>query len=364
MKTANRWPINTLVALVTIAASIALAEVLLRAFAPQPPGFALPDRYGLVMHYPAITRYLPQYGHEVSFNQAGMRDRERATAKDQNVFRILLLGDSFMEALQVPFDSAFPSRLEQALPALRGKRTEVVNAAVGGWGTDDQLRYLTEYGLGYKPDLVVIAMTLHNDISDNLRQRWHKLDADRLVEKQLIAMSSGDYLKVRLHSLAASRSQLYQLWRRGKQKENTQRLGSALDAHVADLFREPTPRHVIHGFQLTEQLLASLRDRAATVGAQVVVMLLPIKLQLAKSDFTYFVQQTASLPQEMEIGKPQRVMAEIGTRLGLPVIDLMPAFRQWTDAHLSPLYADHWTAAGHGLAADVVSKEIARLFSN
>ena len=82
-----------------------------------------------------------------------------------------------------------PSRCRSRRPCLRwssialrsepAKRIEVINAGVSGWGTDDELRYLTEYGLKYQPDLVVVAMTLHNDISDNLRQDWHRVPERR-----------------------------------------------------------------------------------------------------------------------------------------------------------------------------------------
>ena len=75
-----------------------------------------------------------------------------------------------MEALQIPFEASFPSLLERALEGKTPRRVEVVNASVSGWGTDDELQYLTTHGMQWKPDLVVVAMTLHNDISDNLRK--------------------------------------------------------------------------------------------------------------------------------------------------------------------------------------------------
>ena len=46
----------------------------------------------------------------------------------------LVLGDSFMEALQVPFEESFPYLLGTGLRQATGKQVEVINAAVGGWG--------------------------------------------------------------------------------------------------------------------------------------------------------------------------------------------------------------------------------------
>ncbi|HSL71269.1 MAG TPA: hypothetical protein VK864_13565, partial [Longimicrobiales bacterium] len=89
MKSQKRWWVNPLVALVSFFAALALAEAAVRWFAPQPPGLSLQDRYGLTMHYPGIKTYLPQHGVEVSFNRAGMRDREHAEDRPANGFRIL-----------------------------------------------------------------------------------------------------------------------------------------------------------------------------------------------------------------------------------------------------------------------------------
>ena len=134
VKRGRAWLINGLLAGSAVALTLLACEVGVRMFYPQPTALSHQDRYGLAMHWPGITRYLPQYGHDVSFNSAGMRDREHAVGKEAGVFRILVLGDSFMEAFQVPFEASLPSLLEQALGQRTGKRVEVVNAGVSGWG--------------------------------------------------------------------------------------------------------------------------------------------------------------------------------------------------------------------------------------
>ena len=183
MKRRQLWLINGSLTLAATALTVAFMELGVRLFAPQPVAVSLQDRYGLAMHWPGLTAYLPQSGLTASFNSAGMRDREHGYEKPPGVFRVLVLGDSFMEALQVPFESSLPSLLERALHQQTGKTIEVINAGTSGWGTDDELRYLTSYGLRWKPDLVLVAMTLHNDVSDNLREEWHTLRNGALVEQ-------------------------------------------------------------------------------------------------------------------------------------------------------------------------------------
>ena len=90
------------------------------------------------------------YAVRVEVNDKGLRDRAREYEPAPGVHRIVLLGDSFMEAYQVPLEQSFSQRLEAALAP---HRSEVVNLGIGGYGTAQQLIYLQEEGLRYEPVL-------------------------------------------------------------------------------------------------------------------------------------------------------------------------------------------------------------------
>lgn len=355
----RRWRLNTVLVAVSLCGALLATELAVRFLAPQPTGLSHQDRYGLVMHYPGITRYLPQYGHSVTFNRAWMRDREHQTAKPAGTFRILLLGDSFMEAFQVPFEASFASLLESRLSQATGATVEVINAGVSGWGTDDQLRYLVQYGIDYEPDLVVVAMTLHNDISDNLRRQWHTLEGDSLVSRDVAQMPYWQYKKAELKAFLSTRFQLYQLWRRVSHRGEIRQVRSALDSHIVQLFREPPPEGIASGFRLTELLLAEIKSTAQGVGAPTALFLLPLKVQLSDSIYAAFVQSAGATEAEMPAARPQRVMVAIADSLQIPVIDLLPAFVEWTATSDTTLYMvqdGHWNEAGHRLAAAIVAQ--------
>lgn len=75
--------------------------------------------------------------------------------------RILVLGDSFTEAVQVSEEELFTARLEQT-----GSNLQVINAGVGGYGTVQHYLYLVSEGFRFSPDQVVL-MFFENDLSDN-----------------------------------------------------------------------------------------------------------------------------------------------------------------------------------------------------
>jgi hypothetical protein len=68
------------------------------------------------------------HGH-VSVNSLGFRGPEFSIEKERGVFRIAVLGDSFIEAKQVDLDKTFCHRLEGLLNERAGslQRIEVIN---------------------------------------------------------------------------------------------------------------------------------------------------------------------------------------------------------------------------------------------
>ncbi len=76
--------------------------------------------------------------------------------------RVLILGDSFSDGLEVSNDELFSTVLGRLRPDL-----EVVNAGVGGYGTVQELLLLRRLELVVRPDLCVL-MVYVNDLTDNV----------------------------------------------------------------------------------------------------------------------------------------------------------------------------------------------------
>ena len=109
---------------------------------------------------------------EVRISSAGVRDREHSIVKAADVWRVAVLGDSYTDALQVAEDKRFTSVLERLLAecdAGGGRRVEVLNFGLSGFGTAQEYLLLRDRVLRYAPDVVVLAFLPGNDITDNVR---------------------------------------------------------------------------------------------------------------------------------------------------------------------------------------------------
>lgn len=137
-----------------------------------------------------IRRLTPNYSfwHEsrdgrwrFTTNGQGFRaDRDYPYEKPAGVFRVLVLGDSHTLGFEVHQHEVYAAVLERRLRD-RGIKAEVINAGVSGFGTAEQLVFLENEGLRYKPDVVIVGF-FANDFEDSARSGLFRLEDGKLIE--------------------------------------------------------------------------------------------------------------------------------------------------------------------------------------
>ncbi|MDX1524420.1 MAG: SGNH/GDSL hydrolase family protein, partial [Anaerolineae bacterium] len=108
-----------------------------------------------------------EFEAEVRINARGLRDREIGYDNPDSALRILSLADSFGEALQVDLADTYHKQLEARLIEQLGRPVEVINAGVGGWGTDQEAIFFVAEGFRYEPDVVMLSFFIRNDAVNN-----------------------------------------------------------------------------------------------------------------------------------------------------------------------------------------------------
>jgi len=92
----------------------------------------------------------------------GHRGREHSLARPTGRWRLVVLGDSIAFGSRARDEEIFCALLE-----MRSGAYDVVNLAVEGYGTDQELLRLEGEGLAYRPDAVVLSFALANDVHNN-----------------------------------------------------------------------------------------------------------------------------------------------------------------------------------------------------
>lgn len=121
--------------------------------------------YGdLLPNLDVVERLMPVRPYWLKTNSVGLRNTDELN-DDPSVFRVLVVGDSFIYGMYVHNPETFPARLEETLNQRLDTPVQVLNAGVPGYTIADELDYLKQKGLALKPDLVIFGFYT-NDIFD------------------------------------------------------------------------------------------------------------------------------------------------------------------------------------------------------
>lgn len=268
-------------------------------------------------------------------NSLGIPNAE-LTRKTNAHARLMVLGDS------VAFDrEGFVTQLTRRLAPPDARGVEVVNASIPGY-TTHQERVLFERDLApYSPDVVLLQYCMNDN-----HQFLHRLDEGGqwiIVPEALAGPDADSWLPAWLEaSYIVKRIR----WR--------QRASERSEQAEHDIFPWRGTPEFGNAWQpetwgAQEAELRALLDAAERVGARLAIVVIPYEPQLV----------TAALERDREyVLRPQRTLAEIADRLGIPLLDLHPVF---VDAGPEPLFRDgvHLTDRGHNLATDAIEAFLA-----
>lgn len=112
--------------------------------------------------------YFKENDHPVTGrnNSYGWRDVERTPDKPARTYRIAVLGDSFVEGLDVEYDSTFTAIAERRLNAIADRPIEVMNFGRIGMTQSEEFLVLQNEVVRFSPDMVAVVFWPENDIRD------------------------------------------------------------------------------------------------------------------------------------------------------------------------------------------------------
>jgi len=374
---------------VTLAAflvALALCELILWAMKIDNPSFWRPDpRLGVRLRA-GVEGWQTREGRSyVRINSKGRRDEERALEKPRDVYRIAVLGDSSVESLQVELKDTFPSLLEQKLSECRfqaGKRIEVINFGVAGFGTAQEYVLLESEAGAYRPDLVMLALSYGSDLRNNSRV----LETERMrpffvldSAGQLVldtSFSESDEFKRRtapwrtLVWEIASYSRLLRLLNflrvSAEARATSERDAAAgLESGVDDAFLAP-PRNQAwqDAWTITEAIILKMDELTSRIGGKLILVGLTMGIQVHPDPGF-----RAVLEKKLGVGDlfyPDTRLAEFARKHGIRA--LMPAaeMQRFAETHRAFLHgfkkvnlgSGHWNESGHRLASDIISREL------
>src|SRR5215831_14163458 len=378
------WRVNALLILFSLGVSLLLAEGLLRLVGHDHPQWYRLDPLVGWRPRPGVTGwYSAAVDNYIAMNREGYRDVDHPVAKPPGTYRILLLGDSMSEGVEVALQDLYWKRLESTLPqcpAFSRLSVEVISFAVNGYGTAQEYLTLRERGLKYRPDLVLLAFFTGNDFTDNVealgrhRDRPYFVLRDGNLVLQHTAGMAADFasrqrfeeLKLRLldpirivQLFRAAQRRLQALLRYGNVDPN--RIEQpGLDSRV---FAPPSTADWEQAWAVTEALINAIAESARSDGAAFAMTTLTNPFQVLP-DVAARERFAAELG-EPDLTYPDRRLANFAAANSFPDAMLVQVMGAYAAEHHVALHGSdrgqpigHWNALGHRVAAEALSRRL------
>lgn len=261
----------------------------------------------------SVWTVAPHMPYAVTVDAEGFRNAEPV---DPAATKILAVGDSFTFGPYVDNAGTWPAVLERELRnAMPGRRLQVLNAGVAGYGIVQELSYFQEKGLKLKPDLVLLAV---NDLSTDLRpgmsQRFKRPSPQPRIYSMLRRSAA-----LRMFSTLGERLQ------RARAVADVQRAQSQAAPDETQLRAAYADRF--------EAFVKAARD----AHVRLLVVAIPAARQVAEDGCPY---------------EPQAFVLRLASKAEAPTMDLLPAFREHRIDDLYRMDYDAGQPAAEGCFAD------------
>jgi hypothetical protein len=337
----------------------------------------------------------PEDTVRVIYNSKGWRDVEHSFKNDRGTFRILVLGDSFMEGYSVELENMFHKQLER-LASNNAVDIEIINLGVGGYGTLQEYLVFRDIGKNYNPDIVLLGFYLDNDVTNNsfaLESMGHRKKTSRKIKSRPFLNSSkskweitqvdfegscrrylsgkaksdasfhrlsGQLALTQAASHAAKHLRIMWTGNNDNFNENKDATGETNNKKDRNFARYginycQEPPEFTEAWLTTKRILTRLKNDVSSIGAKLFVYTVPGLYEvdtkrLKKKVMKYELMCTENLPAYDRL-------AGILNELDIGHVNLLPGFRKdmKNDALNLFLASDkHWNEQGHKLAAEIV----------
>lgn len=314
---------------------------------------------------------------KADFNKPTVRiaGKDVRKQRDDGAVRILFIGDSGTEGVGVQPQEAFPRKLEALLRANKTTRQiEVINAAVRGMSTVNELNFYKQHLSQFQPDLIVLGVFLANDISFSLvHRRYLESGAKPLSQKvfDLLEQRSAlfHYLSLRLlvllerhrQDMFFAPAQKYLSTQLQLVDENGVAMTSYRAAEVATYRASPSAM-IEKAYRVVRHSLGEFAALAQQNGATLVLCLLPSPSTVeGKMRFRRAADYRAEDPvrgaHSLDLDAPRKRLKKYAEEFGFTAIDPTDALRRApVEVFLSQ--NNHFNEAGHAIIAEELVGEI------
>ncbi|MFA6601086.1 MAG: SGNH/GDSL hydrolase family protein [Candidatus Omnitrophota bacterium] len=324
-------------------------------------------------------------------NRFGYRDKDWTVRKPEGTFRIAVLGDSYVEALQVVSDQTFLALTEKKLSAVLRERPELMNFGRSAFTQTEELWILQNEVLQFSPDMVVVFFFPVNDIYeiapetslDRIRP-YYRLEAGNLILDTSFNQTRTYRLKCLVNPLKhrsvllSLLTERFTVLRRQIDLENKVKLQEknaleptlTLEGYLSLCTQNPDPLYV-RNYALNKRLLAEMAAFLRPKGIPLLLVSIDLPSYLPGTE-----EKWLALDPAFDSLFFEKDLAAFSKSEGIEFLGLQNSFREAYSKNHESLHwqkyeqnipgkrmetgghTGHWNDAGHRVVAEALSEKL------
>lgn len=283
-----------------------------------------------------VYTFKPNFKGET--NSYGFREnKEYPINKSSNKKRILALGDSVAFGVSVNLDKIFLSQLEDKYNKANKNQIEIINLAVSGYNTMQEVELFKMKGLQFKPDEVWIFYVLNDSVYDGAEfaaiGKSHLLFIDQVNDNALFG-------RLRKNSNLWKIIEDYLLSKEIKNKIEIEMLKKKIKFGMENAPIMYDLMHLDEYFVHTKESFKEIKDLSRTHNFKLKIFICPAL-------------------QQANINRYKHIHTKVEnalTELNIPVVDLLKYLESvdMESIKLSPRDELHLNEKGHTLFSDIL----------
>jgi len=365
----RRLLLNVLAVGVSLSVTLLLAEAAVRLLAPQQLIVPRPDIYIPAdslgwKHRPLVNTTVNTGERTVTFRTDSSGFRIGKSGRRDTPRRVLLIGDSFMAAMQVEYEQSLAGLLDASLSTL-DVSASVDNSGVAAWDPPQYLIQLRRSLNARRYDIVVVCSFLGNDIVPHFRRyipplqpeevhnfRWPRSIRSReIIDAWLYPLN--DVLKRHSHLFVLVKARLRSVRMR------------------AGLTAEFLPTEVLRRDSSAgrwDTTAAIFREMSAAADSHHIPMrlfLIPSSYQVDSSELRTYLAGFKISPSDVDVNQPNRLLGSRLQAVGLRFVDVTDSLRA-AKARGGRMYGAvdaHFSPDGHKILAAAVLPQVLDVLS-
>jgi len=273
---------------------------------------------------------------------------------------VLVLGDSFMEALQVEYAESLAGRIESGLERATGRRVRAYDTGVSGWGPSQYLIEARRALADLPVDAVVVALYLGNDFE---AERVEAFPPRRFVETHSLrcprSFEAREWVDAVLYPINDALERSSHLFVLAKNANQALLMRLGLTARYLPLELTPAPA-VAAAWEGTAATVDAIVGLAAEHDVPALVVLLPSHYQVVPEALDLYRGAFDLAPGELDVERPNRRLAAALRARGVPFVDALPALaRAHADGRRVFGRIDtHLSAGGHAVVYEAIEDRL------